>query len=99
MVCANIKDKVITGFYIEEFHGVDKCQSVLDNGGIKCDEELWKYILSLGAVTFKEIAEEREYTISDKYLFEKIVQSDTTPQQPSMEERIAALELLMMGVI
>lgn len=100
MIYANVKDKVITGFYIEEFHGVDKCQSVLENGGIEVDEELWGYILSLGVVTFKEIAEERKYTILDKNLFEGVVQPiDITPQQPNLEDRMIALENLMMGVI
>jgi len=89
------------GFYAEDIHGIETCNTIIKNGGVKIDEELWQYILILGECKFTGAVEEREYTILDKELFEIVVQppTDDTPQQPSLEERLAALEALMMGVI
>lgn len=100
MFYVDLDNKKVIGFYIEDIHGVETCNSILKNGGFRIDEELWQHLLTLGECKFLGTVEQREYTILDKDLFERVVQPvDTTPQQPSMEERIAALELLMMGVI
>ena len=93
-------EKEDNGFYTEEIHGLEKCETIIANSGLKIDEELWQHLLSLGKCKFTGTVEAREYTILDKDLFETVVQSiDVTPQQPSTEERLAALEALMMGVI
>lgn len=72
-------------------------------GGYKVIEistGLHNYLVGLGQCKLIADVEDREYTILDKDLFERAEQPvDTTPQQPSMEERLAALETLMMGVI
>ncbi len=101
MVYMNLdKEKNTNGFYVEDIHGLDTCNSIIEKGGLKINEELWEYLLTLGKCKFVGIVEEREYTISDKDLFERVIQPiDTTPQSPSLEERLAALETLMMGVI
>lgn len=100
MYYANIKNNKINDFYVEDVHGLEACNSIIKNGGIKIDEELWQHLLTLGECKFVGMAEEREYTIIDKDLFERVIQPvDTTPKQPSLEERLEALELLMMGVI
>ncbi len=79
-------------FYTEDIHGIEKCNMVTSEGGIIIDEELWRYLLTLGSSKFIGIAEEREYTILDKELFEEVVQPiDTTPQPPTFNEQLAAL--------
>ncbi len=100
MYFTELKNNVIEGFYLEEINGIQKCNSVLESGGIEIDEELHQHLLSLGQCKFTGVKEGKMYTLSDKDLFEKVVQPvDDIPQQPSLEERLAALEALMMGVI
>jgi len=95
-----LEDNKITGFCSEDNAGVERCNEILASGGFKIDKELWQYLLALGDCKFTGTVEEREYTILDKDLFERIVQLiDDTPKQPTLEERLAALEALMMGVI
>jgi len=79
-------------FYTEDIHGIEKCNMVISEGGIIIDEELWRYLLTLGSSKFIGIAEEREYTILDKELFEEVVQPiDTTLQPPTFNEQLVAL--------
>lgn len=85
-------DKNNNGFYIEDIHGLETCNTIIKNGGVKIDEELWQYILTLGKCKFTGVVEEREYTILDKELFEKVVQPiDTTLQPPTFSEQLVAL--------
>ncbi|WP_346930294.1 XkdW family protein [Clostridium sp.] len=93
MVYINLgEDKKINGFYVEDVHGLEKCETIIANGGLKIDEELWQYILTLGECKFTGTVEAREYTIVDKDLFEIVVQPvDTTPQPPTFNEQLAAL--------
>lgn len=63
------ENKKNNGFYTEEIHGIELCNSILMNKGIKIDEELWQYLLSLGQVKFIGNIENRQYTILDKDLF------------------------------
>lgn len=84
MYYAKIIDRIIEGFYIEEFHGEELCQSIVESGGIEVDEELHQYIISLGKAEFLGIKEEKIYTIIDKDLFKEVIQpEDTTPHPPS----------------
>lgn len=100
MVFTNIQNNKVKGFYTVDIHGEQVCNSVYAMGGLKIDEELHQYLLTLGECKFIGTVEEREYTILDKDLFETVIQPiDNTPQEPSLEERLAALEALMMGVI
>ncbi|WP_346847984.1 MULTISPECIES: hypothetical protein [unclassified Clostridium] len=93
-------EKKNNGFYTEDIHGIEKCETILAQGGLLVDEELWQHLLVVEECKFIGTVEQREYTILDKDLFEKIIQPvDTKPQQPLLEERLAALETLMMGVI
>lgn len=48
---------------------IELCNSIVMNKGIKIDEELWQYLLSLGQVKFIGNIENRQYTILDKDLF------------------------------
>ncbi len=44
----SLKDGVIDGsFYIESYHGVEKCNEIMANDGICIDEELHQHCLSL----------------------------------------------------
>lgn len=100
MFYACIKNKTIEGFYHQDIHGEQVCNTVYVMGGIKVDEELHQQLLSLGEVEFIGVKEEKLYTIADKSLFKKVdAVVDTSPQPPSSEQRISALEELMMGVI
>lgn len=95
-----INSSMIDGFYVVDIHGKEKCQSILDNGGILIDEELHQHLLTLGQVEITATKEDRVYTINDKDLFREIpLVVDTVPQPPTLEERMAVLEELMMGVI
>lgn len=92
MVFTNIQNNKIKGFYTVDIHGEQVCNSVYAMGGLKIDEELHQYLLTLGECKFIGTVEEREYTIQDKELFEEVVQPiDTTPQPPSFNEQLAAL--------
>ena len=94
MIYANIKDKVIIGFYTEDIHGIEKCASIIGNGGLKVDEELWQYILTLGECKFVGTVEQREYTILDKNLFERVIRPiDTTPQPLTFSEQLTQEKL------
>lgn len=86
------EDKVGQGFYTEDIHGAEQCKDIIDNGGIKINEELWQYLLSLGVVEFTGTVEQREYTILDKDLFKGVVQPvDATPQPPTFSEQLTVL--------
>lgn len=64
----NIKNKVIEGWYLESIH------SDIPEEVIKCEEELYQYLLALGQAKFKDenVADfEKEYAIEDKELFER----------------------------
>lgn len=92
MYYVDLNNKKIIGFYIEELHGKEKCEEIISSDGLKIDEELWQYILTLGECKFTGTVEEREYTILDKDLFERVIQPvDTTPQPPTLEERVTTL--------
>lgn len=85
-------DKENCRFYTEDMHGFEKCETIIANGGIKINEELWRYLLTLGSCRFIGKVEDREYTILDNELFEEVVQPiDTTPQPPTFNEQLAAL--------
>lgn len=63
-----IKNKVIEGWYLEDLHTDIPVET------IKCDEELYLFLLSLGQAKFKDVEEpnfEKEYTIEDKERFEQ----------------------------
>lgn len=96
---AEIKEKIITAYYIEDIHGEELCKSILVKGGIVVDEELHQYLLTLGEVEFTGIKEDRIYTLLDKSLFNKVEIMIDSTQQPSQEERISALETALMGVL
>lgn len=90
----------MNGFYNTNFHDEEFCKSILDSGGIIIDEELHSYLVSLCDFKFIGLREERLYTIKDKDLFIATPpRIDTTPQQPTLEERITAMEELIMGVL
>lgn len=100
MYYTSIKNNIIEGFYIEDIHGVNQCDKVLSEGGIIIDEELHHHLISLGRVEFKGSVESKIYRIEDKLLFEKVIPKVDVTQKPlSIEERISALEEIMMGVI
>lgn len=100
MFYVKIDNKKVLGFYITGLHGLELCNQIYADGGIKIDDELHRYIISVGEVEFNGVKEDRIYSIEDKALFEQVVQPvDTTPQPPTLEERLMALESLMMGVI
>lgn len=64
----NVKNKVIEGWYLESIH------SDIPAEVIKCEEDLYRYLLSLGQAKFKDEAIvdfEKEYTIEDKELFQR----------------------------
>lgn len=64
----NVKNKVIEGWYLESIH------SDIPAEVIKCEEDLYRYLLSLGQAKFKDeaiIDFEKEYTIEDKELFQR----------------------------
>lgn len=64
----NVKNKVIEGWYLEDIH------SDIPEEVIKCEEDLYRYLLSLGQAKFKDEAIvdfEKEYTIEDKELFQR----------------------------
>ena len=64
----NVKNKVIEGWYLESIH------SDIPEEVIKCEEDLYRYLLSLGQAKFKDEAIvdfEKEYTIEDKELFQR----------------------------
>lgn len=87
-----LKDKKVNGFYTEEIHGFEKCETIIANGGIKINEELWQQLLILRECKFIGVVEDKEYTILDKDLFEEVIQPiDTTPQPPSFNEQLVAL--------
>ncbi|HAY3897729.1 TPA: hypothetical protein JRS25_003672 [Escherichia coli] len=97
-----LKDKKIKGFYCKEIHGEDYCKTIIySGGGLEVSEELWSHLLSLGESKFIGKVEERLYTIEDKELFEKVVPplESIPPTQLSNEERLAALEAALMGVL
>lgn len=64
----NVKNKVIEGWYLESIH------SDIPTEVIKCEEDLYRYLLPLGQAKFKDEAIvnfEKEYTIEDKELFQR----------------------------
>lgn len=100
MYFTELKNKEVVGFYNTEIHGEEKCNLVLENGGIKIDEELHQHLLSLGQSKFIGVKEDKVYTLSDKDLFEKIIATvDDTPQAPTTEERLGALELALLEML
>lgn len=103
MYYADVKNKGVVGFYLEDINGIDKCNLIFKNGGIKVDEELHQYLLNLGQSKFIGVREERLYTLADKALFEKIIPPvDNTPQPKSqieiLQETVDALVLSSLGV-
>lgn len=88
-----LKDYKMNGFYCEDIHGEERCNEILGNGGLKLSEDLWQYLSMLGCeIEFVGDIEEREYNISDKDLFKEVIQPvDTTPQPPTLEERVTTL--------
>ena len=100
MYYAELINNKIVGFYLKEIHGIDKCNLILSNAGIKLDEELHQYLLNLGQSKFIGVKENKIYTLLDKALFEKVIPPvDNTPQEPAMGDRVAALEAALMGVL
>lgn len=100
MYQARLENTVIKGFYIEEVHGAKACEQVLVEGGLNIDEELHDYLLTLNLSKFTGIRESRVYTIQDKNLFSQIIPPpDNTPVPPTNEDRLAALEAALMGVL
>lgn len=87
------------GFYIEEIHGRDVCIFIYNAGGLKIDDELHDYLLTLNTFKFIGVKEDREYTINDKELFKAITTTVEDSHDLTMEERMAALEQLIMGVL
>lgn len=70
---------------------------ILENGGVKINEELHQYLLSLGQCKFIGVKEDKIYTILDKNFFEKVVlRVDPSPQTKSeleiIKEKIAIQE-------
>ena len=64
----NVKNKVIEGWYLESIH------SDIPTEVIKCEEDLYRYLLPLGQAKFKDEAIvnfEKEYTIEDKEFFQR----------------------------
>lgn len=89
---AVLKESEIKGFYCEDIHGVDYCETIVNSGGLEISQELWGHLLTLGESKFMGEVEKRLYTIEDKELFEKVVQPiDTTPQPPTFSEQLVAL--------
>lgn len=86
----------INGYYLEDRHGKEFCRSI--NNYIKVNEELHCYLLTLREAKFIGEKEDRLYTIDDKELF-SIVEPSQITIEPSFEERLAALESAMMGVL
>lgn len=87
MYYVKINSGVIDGFYIEDLHGEQVCNTVYLMGGLKVEEELYQHLLSLGQAEFIGSKEEKIYTILDKDLFKKVIQPlDPTPPQPSQLE-------------
>lgn len=90
----------VEGFYIEDLHGTEICTSIYEEGGLKIDDELHEYLLTLNSCRFTGVKEDRDYTISDKDSFTAIISPpDNTPQLPTQEDRLAALEAALMGVL
>lgn len=86
----------IVGYYIEDFHGLEKCQSL--SRYILVDEELHQHLLSLSYVEITAEPESKIYTIENKDLFVEVI-SKEVQLGPTLEERIAALETALMGVL
>lgn len=84
-----VEDLKIEGWYLKGVH------SEIPENSIKCDEELYKYLLSLYSYKFKnkkDIDFEKEYTIEDKELFEQTgIEYDYSPS----ESMIADAEMLL----
>ena len=100
MYYAELINNKIVGFYLKEIHGIDKCNLILSNAGIKLDEELHQYLLNLGQSKFIGVKENKIYTLLDKALFEKVIPPvDNTPQAPNADERISALELALLEML
>lgn len=100
LIYSEINDNVLIGYYPEDMYSKDLCNNIIKSGGICIDEELWQYCVSLGSVKFMENVEARTYTIEDK---EKFLQYklpiNSDPKPPILEERITALENLLMEVL
>lgn len=67
---AELNDNHIVGYYLEEYHGIDKCNSLTDY--IRVNNELHNYLLTLNDVSFNGIRKNEIYTIEDKLNFSQI---------------------------
>lgn len=102
MYYADVKGKERVVYYIVEINGEEKCNLILENGGIKINEELHQYLLSLGQCKFIGVKEDKIYTILDKNLFEKVILPiDPSPQPKSqfqiLQETVDQLVLTTLG--
>lgn len=78
-------------FYTEDIHGKEKCETIIANGGIKINEDLHQYLLTLGSCRFIDKVEDREYTIEDKNLFEEVQIKSVDDGLPTMPDTIKSL--------
>lgn len=86
----------ILGYYMEEIHGTERCQSLPNS--IMIDEDLHEYLLSLGFAELIAPPEGGMYTMENKNVFQKVVPKEIL-MPPSVDERVAALEQLMLEVL
>lgn len=101
---AVLKEGKIKGFYCEDIHGVDYCETIVNSGGLEITEELWSHLLNLGESEFIGEVEKRLYTIEDKELFEKVVPplQDINTEKTEFEilkETVEQLVIASLGVI
>lgn len=95
------RDGELKGFYVEDVHGEKACNDIIIKGGIKVTEELHEYLLTLGIPKIVGVPQPNiEYGILDKDSFTSMPFTPTPPPiEPSDQDRLAALEAALMGVL
>lgn len=85
MYIVEIENNTVIGFYTQDINGGKECSLILERDGINIDEELHRYLLSLGKCKFTGIKEDRVYSMKDKDLFEEIIQQSENKPIPKTE--------------